>query len=267
MASPYVAPVFAGLIAGLVIRAAAMVEDRNRRFPTHPHGEVVHLFLGFVAATLGALAVPALLTGNYTAGVFLGLGTSQFHSVRGLEANSLLRADRGDLVPRGPTYADGIALAFEARNFLVLAVALAATSLGVFLGWILGGVLGTVLGLGGMLYLRPTPLRSIADFTVREGEGGRGDPDVTVRTHARSLRAVAILRTPAQQQAILHDLHAGLGARLNGQHGEPILPQMAYTEKGELAVLLWPLVTDSARILEVASRIPVLEAVAAPFRE
>jgi hypothetical protein len=271
MASPYVYASVAGIAVGMAVRGMSLLVDRRRQFPTHPHGEIVHLFLGFVAATLGALSVPAILTGNYTAGVFLGLGTSQFHTVRGLESSALHQYDRGDAVPRGPVYAEGIALAFEARNFLILAVALVTCGLSLWLGPRLGAPIGAVAGAWATLRFRPQPIGDLCDVgLVAEGaEPFSDDPAAgaaVLRYRGRGPRADAMLRTPAQRQAILHDLHAALGAELRDGQGHQRLPEARYGPQGDLYVRLWPLVKDPGRIVRVARAIPILEAIAAPLR-
>lgn len=358
----YVDQGLAGVIAAVLVRVVVMILDRRRQFPTHPHGEIVHLFLGFVAAVLGALAVPALAAANYTAGVFLGLGASQFHTVRGLESGALKNYDKGDAVPRGPVYIEGLALAFEARNFLIFGVALVTSTVGMLVTWPVGFAVGVVSGLLGARLFRTQALRSVCDVrlvaagvqddatasgfagdgaqeddasragppgrhdTVREGAEGEtarmsdpaaasddaahlgarapvaepaegegrqgiggprdrdsstGDPAVqsdspsdhifaarryTLAFEPRTPYGKAILRSPAQRQAILHHLHAALGSHLRDTHGHMRTPKARYTRDGVLLVDLWPVLEAGDRAVAVAEQVPVLEAIAAPLR-
>jgi len=351
----------AGVIAAVLVRVVVMILDRRRQFPTHPHGEIVHLFLGFVAAVLGALAVPALAAANYTAGVFLGLGASQFHTVRGLESGALKNYDKGDAVPRGPVYIEGLALAFEARNFLIFGVALVTSTVGMLVTWPVGFAVGVVSGLLGTRLFRTQALRSVCDIrlvaagvrddmvapagpadeegektvaarsgdrrdTEREGAEGAtarmsdpaaasddaahlgarapvvgpadvagergdwglrqrdsstGDPAAqsdspshylfaarryTLAFEPRTPYGKAILRSPAQRQAILHHLHAALGSHLRDTHGHMCTPKARYTQDGVLLVDLWPVLEAGDRAVAVAEQVPVLEAIAAPLR-
>jgi hypothetical protein len=267
----YVAQDLTGVTVGVLVRVLLMVRERGRPFPTYPHGQVVHLFLGFVAAVLGALALPALASGNYTAGVFLGLGASQFHAVRGLESAALRQYDREEAVPRGRVYAEGLALAFEARNFLLFGISLAASGLGMVLGWWQGGVVALVAGLAVAALVRPARLGDICQVTVEDGPFPPIPPSVEpaplrVRYRPRDPYAQAVLRSPAQRQAILHHLHAGLGSRLRNAQGDMDTPRPAYTPEGELVVELWPVLPFGPRVLQVAADVPVLESIAAPLR-
>lgn len=358
----YVDQGMAGVIAAMVVRIVVMVIDRRRQFPTHPNGEIVHLFLGFVSAVLGALAIPALMAANYTAGVFLGLGATQFHTVRGLESSALKNYDKGDAVPRGPVYIEGLALAFEARNFLIFGVALVTATVGMVLPWEVGLAVGIVAGMLASLLFRTQVLQSVCEVRVvdegmtdggeksesvgsgQEGRAGRhgartvlpadkgkisrmadsggatddtggegprtpfgtpklreseesaesdgspggrgrdsstGDPasqtDATTRHifpahrltlvfEPRSVYAKAILRSPAQRQAILHHLHAALGSHLRDTDGHMRTPKARYTDKGILLVDVWPILDVTERVVQVAEQVPLLEEIAAPLR-
>ena len=354
----YVAQGLAGVVAAMLVRIVVMWMDRRRQFPTHPNGEIVHLFLGFVSAVLGALAIPALAAANYTAGVFLGLGATQFHTVRGLESSALKNYDKGNAVPRGPVYIEGLALAFEARNFLIFGVALVTATVGMFVPWQIGFAVGVVVGILGSILLRPQVLRSVCEVHLvaegvtepgeaahegpshgREGrEAGGRPPDralaadqgkisrmadtagasddtsgertgmppgpakasgevqsdepgesrdvsmhdpaseadaptyhvfsarrFTLEFQPRTAYGKAILRSPAQRQAILHHLHAALGSHLKDTEGHMLTPKARYTDEGVLLVDLWPVLEVKDRALQVAEQVPLLEEIAAPL--
>lgn len=53
-----------GIVMGVVFGIAArltMLRTDYRQYPTYPHGKIIHLSLGVIAAGLGAVAVPSLL--------------------------------------------------------------------------------------------------------------------------------------------------------------------------------------------------------------
>lgn len=91
---------------------------------------------------MAAVAIPALLVKEYTAITFLVLCAQQFRDIRNMERETLLKLEDSQLVPRGADYIEGIAKVFEARNYLVMMVALVTTGgiiflevrAGVFLG-------------------------------------------------------------------------------------------------------------------------------------
>ncbi len=55
---------FGGIAAGFINRWILLRYD-YRHYPTYPHGHVTHLALGFIAASLGAVAIPAIAEPDY----------------------------------------------------------------------------------------------------------------------------------------------------------------------------------------------------------
>ncbi|MFC4769894.1 YIEGIA family protein [Effusibacillus consociatus] len=113
-----------GIIMGTAARFFSLKED-YRQYPTYPNGYLIHLVTGFVAASLGAVAVPAIMTKNFVAVTFLSLEIQQFRDVRKMERGSLKDLENTEYTQRGDAYIDGIAKTFEARNYFALLVALA----------------------------------------------------------------------------------------------------------------------------------------------
>jgi len=97
-----------------------MLRSDYRHYPTYPHGQLIHLALGFIAASLGAVAVPAIMKPDYTAVTFLVLAAQQFRDVRNMERENLSKLEETKLIRRGNDYIEGIARVFEARNYLVI---------------------------------------------------------------------------------------------------------------------------------------------------
>lgn len=127
----YTLPILFGVIVGTLTRIYMLRTD-YRQYPTYLHGKIIHIALGFIAAGLGTVAIPALLDKEYTAITFLALAASQFREVRNMERNTLTELDNYELVPRGKTYIEGIAIAFESRNYLVIFTSLISTFMYIF---------------------------------------------------------------------------------------------------------------------------------------
>jgi hypothetical protein len=121
-----------GIVAGIINRWLLLRSD-YRHYPTYPHGQLIHLALGFIAASLGAVAVPAIAKPDYVAVTFLVLAAQQFREVRNMERETLMKLEESKIISRGTAYIEGIARVFEARNYLVIMTAL-ATSAAVQLG-------------------------------------------------------------------------------------------------------------------------------------
>src|SRR5690606_18324202 len=125
------------------------------------------LSLGFIAAALGAIAPPAIATGDLAAASFLALAATQFREVRAVERESLVNMEATELVPRGAAYIEGLARVFEARNYLTMVTALAASLAGVIaVPWGPWWSLGVALAAG---------LVAVAAVPARMPGPGRGD--------------------------------------------------------------------------------------------
>jgi hypothetical protein len=115
--------ILTAILMGTLARILTIKED-YRQYPSYPNGYLIHLITGFIAASLGAVAIPALTTKNFVAVTFLALAIQQFRDVRKTEKESLKDLENTEYTPRGDAYIDGIAKTFESRNYFALIVAL-----------------------------------------------------------------------------------------------------------------------------------------------
>ncbi len=129
----YLPAIAAGLVLGFLARLYMLRVD-FRQYPSYPHGYASHLAFGFIAAALGAVAIPALLAEDFVAVTFLALAAQQFREVRNIERESLQKTEQTEIVPRGTGYIEGIAILFEARNYLAIFTALVVTGVYLLLG-------------------------------------------------------------------------------------------------------------------------------------
>ncbi|MEK4606775.1 MULTISPECIES: YIEGIA family protein [Geobacillus] len=123
IASEHLVLMITALVVGFFARLITIKED-YRQYPSYPNGYLIHLVTGFVAAALGAVTIPAIMTKNFVAVTFLALAIQQFRDVRRTERDSLKDLENTEFTPRGDAYIDGIAKTFEARNYFALVVAL-----------------------------------------------------------------------------------------------------------------------------------------------
>lgn len=272
--------VLIGIVFGIVSRLLMLRTD-YRQYPTYPHGRIIHISLGVIAAALGAVAVPALFNKDYTAITFLSLAAQQFRDVRKMERETLTKIDSMELVGRGSTYIEGIAMVFEGRNYLVIMTAL-LTSLFAILFNVFVGVLGGILSLLLVRYLRSG--KSVSHIATAEAASVRVDgPDLFVDDiyimnvglkanqsiiqergmgfilHPRNANAKVTLSNLGQRQAILFDLSTIMGVYRDD--GEPALVPMAKLDMkdGRLAIFLLPQEKNVEKALKVIQRVPILE--------
>lgn len=282
-----VPPVAAGVAAGTLARLVLLRRD-YRQFPSYPQGYTIHLSLGFIAAALGAIAPPAIATGDLAAASFLALAATQFREVRAVERESLVNMEATELVPRGAAYIEGIARVFEARNYLTMVTALAASLAGVIAvpwgpWWSLGvalaaGLLAVALvrglmsgqRIGDIAVVKPVPLEfdgpllTVAGVQImnvglpasRERYLNEG---LAVVIRPKDANARATLSNVGQRQAIAHEVAMLLGIKMDVDEPEftPIARQNPAT--GEVVMAIVPLLRDERALVQAVEYVPVLE--------
>lgn len=269
-----------GLTIGFINRIFMLKTD-YRQYPTHRHGKMIHLSLGFIAAGLGAVAVPAFMEENYTAITFLALAAQQFRDVRNMERQTLSKLDEVELVPRGTTYIEGIAMVFEGRNYLVIFSAF-VTSLAVAVtNWWIGILSGIVTIIVSRLFMSGESLKRISD--VKEAKVILDGPHLYVDDiyimniglkasqklimehgmgmiiEPKNQNSIATIANLGQRQAILHNLSIIMGVYRDS--GEPSLVPLSKRDinSGRLGVFFLPQIMNMKMAIEVVELVPILE--------
>lgn len=276
----YTLGVIVGLLFGIVSRITMLRTD-YRQYPTYPHGRIIHISLGVIAAGLGAVAVPSLLDKNYTAITFLSLAAQQFRDVRNMERNTLQKIDEMELVPRGGTYIEGIAMVFEGRNYLVIFTAFFCSLFCIVFGWMWGIAAGLAALLVAQWFKSGKSIRDAA--IIQSAEIRLEGPDLYVgdiyimnvglEENRRLIKehALGMILTPknnnfrvalanlGQRQAILHDLSTILGVYRDS--GEPSLVPLGKLDMkdGRLALFILPQDRDARKAVQVIELVPLLE--------
>ncbi|WP_407268710.1 YIEGIA family protein [Radiobacillus sp. PE A8.2] len=276
----YTFPILFGVVLGTIGRMVMLRTD-YRQYPTYLHGKIIHMSLGFIAAGLGAVAVPAIMEKEFTAVTFLTIAASQFREVRNMERNTLSELDDYELVPRGKTYIEGIAVAFEGRNYLVIFTSFIVTLS--YLVWNAG--LAIVAAIGCFFLIKKlmsgSTLKDIVDIQYNElhfdGAGLYVD-NIYIMNIGLPDRQAEILRygmgfilTPknfdvrstianlGQRQAILHDVSVTMGVFRDS--GTPALVPLIKRDldDGRIGVFILPQDKDIEKAVKVIGAVPVLE--------
>ena len=269
----YTAAIIWGIFMGFFDRLYLLCSD-YRSYPSYPHGYVIHLSLGAIAAALAAVK-------EYTAITFLVLCAQQFRDIRNMERETLLKLEDSQLVPRGADYIEGIAKVFEARNYLVMMVALVTTGGIIFLEVRAGVFLGILAIIASHILMSGQKIGEIAE--VREGRVSFDGPllmvdDIVImnvgekkaRTKILSEgvgliltgkddNGRAALNNLGQRQAILHDIAAIIGSK--AEIGEPSYTPMARknVDTGAIGIYFLPNERDIEGLIKAVKRTPLLE--------
>lgn len=276
----YTMPIVLGVAIGTITRIIMLRTD-YRQYPTYLHGKIIHVALGFIAASLGAVAVPAIMEMNFTAVTFLTVAATQFREVRNMERNTLSEIDGFELVSRGKAYIEGIAISFESRNYLVIFTAFVVTLFYLvwnvyiaFVGAVICMLISKVLQSG-------KTIKDIVDIQYVEphfdGAGLYVDNiyimniGVTKRQEdilkygmgfiltPKNLNVVNTIAHLGQRQAILHDVSVSLGVFRDS--GTPALTPLIKRDldDGRIGVFILPQVRDIEKAIHVIGAVPILE--------
>ncbi|WP_339227960.1 YIEGIA family protein [Oceanobacillus sp. FSL K6-2867] len=278
--SEYIFPILFGVVTGTLARILLLRTD-YRQYPTYLHGKIIHLSLGFISASLGALAVPALLEKEFTAVTLLTVAATQFRDVRNMERNTLTEMDSFELVTRGKTYIEGIAISFESRNYLVMFtgfltslsyilwnvfIAIIVAIVCFVLGHILmsGSVLEDIVKIdqaeisfdGAGLYVDNIYIMNIG-LPERKKEIMKYGMGFVVTP--KNMNAISTIGNLGQRQAIIHDVSVALGVFRDS--GTPALTPLIKRDldDGRLGVFILPQIRDVAVAKKVIGSVPVLE--------
>lgn len=276
----YTYPIIFGVIVGTLGRIYMLRTD-YRQYPTYLHGKIIHIALGFIAAGLGTVAIPSIMEEEFTAITFLTLAASQFREVRNMERNTLAQLDGYELVPRGSTYIEGIAVAFESRNYLVIFISFVTTfSYIVFNVWVAlvvafisiiisrrlmaGGKLKDIVEIeyfeprfeGAGLYIDNIYIMNIGLPKRQEEVLNYGMGFIIKPKNFNSRTTIANL---GQRQAILHDVSTALGVYRDS--GTPALVPLAKRDldDGRVGIFLLPQEKNIEKAIKIIGEVPTLE--------
>lgn len=278
--SNYVFPIIFGTAAGVVTRIIMLRTD-YRQYPSHLHGKIIHIALGLIAAGLGSIILPALLREEFTAVTFLTLAASQFRDVRNMERNTLTQLDSYELVSRGSTYIEGIAIAFESRNYIVIFTSLLTTAAYIFLSIWAALAVALICFFCAVKLMSGSTLKKIVDIHYHKPhfkDSGLYIDDIYIMNIGLPEKQELILKygmgfilTPknfnakttianlGQRQAILFDVSTVLGIYRDA--GEPSLSPLAKRDlkDGRVGVFVLPQMQEIEEAIRVIEEVPTLE--------
>lgn len=276
----YTYPILYGVIFGVTVRLYMLRTD-YRQYPTYLHGKIIHIALGFIAAGLGTVAVPSIMEEDFTAITFLTIAASQFRDVRNMERNTLTELDSYELVPRGKTYIEGIAVAFESRNYLVIFTSFLSTFAYLAINMWVGILVGIICLLICKKLMAGSRLKDIVEIEFVKPyfkDAGLYVDNIYIMNiglparqqeileygmgfilKPKTFNARATIANLGQRQAILHDVSTALG--IFRDSGTPALTPLAKRDlnDGRVGIFVLPQEKDVEKAIEIIGRVPTLE--------
>lgn len=266
-----------GTLMGTIARFYLLRVD-YRQYPSYPQGYTIHLTLGAIAAALGAVTVPAILSKDYSAITFIALAAQHFREVRKMERESLEKIEQDELVKRGQAYIEEISKKFEARNYVAMLTGLATTSVIYITKMLLLGIVAGLVILIIMNFITKTRnIESIAEVRpaqIRfEGPMLAVDNIILTNVGLKKARekllenALAVMIIPkddnarvtlsniGQRQAIIHDIVAILGIRQERDEPEFTPISKRDPDNGNVAIVAMVREPDIECMVEVVKKL------------
>ncbi|NMP21671.1 YIEGIA domain-containing protein [Sulfobacillus harzensis] len=275
-------PMIIGFCAGFISRILYLKSGRSH-YPGYPSGYISQVALAIIAALIGSSIIVSLLGKEFTAATFLTLAATQFRDVRSTERKTLEAEEKLILIPRGAGYIEGIAITYEARNFLAMLVALATSLVSEWTWWIgiIAGIVFIFLGemlmsgpnLGKLVDVEPAPVKFEKGTLLYAGpvmmmEVGLADSRERYEKYAlgvlltpRGPRGEAVLWNVAQRQAIAHEAAAAVGVQKDvGYPEQATLCRMAMPAgTGQAGLTIIPVEHNMEKLIRAIKKVPVLE--------
>ena len=284
---------FVAMIIGVISRLIMLNLDQ-KQYPSQPDILVSQIVLAFVASSLGALLIPALVDRSYTSITFLSLAAEQFRQVRNNRRDTLQSLEGTQLVPRGNSFIEEIARTYEIRNYMCIVTSFLTVSI----FYILDGefnvaenpalIISTVVGLIIAYILKKSLSRqsigdiaevSIVDISfvnesiLKVGSlqgitniGLKKDRErylkegvgIEIRPKNNSYINASILNNPGQRQVICYNLYSRLGVLR--ESNEPVFTPIPRKDPNTQAILIAfiPMEKNEQKVIEAVKSSPIL---------
>lgn len=276
-------PMIVGFIAGLLSRVISIKSGRSH-YPGYPSGYISQIALAIIAAIIGSSIIVSLVGKQFTAATFLTLAATQFRDVRSTERTTLEKEESLILVSRGAGYIEGIAITYEARNYLAMLIALVTSVSVEYLGVVVGAIVGIVAIIVGEIYMSGPHMGDMVDVEPGKIHFEKGTllyvGDVMMMEvglpHSRERylqEGIGVILTPkgprgqsalwnvSQRQAISHEVAAAVGAQKDVGYPEqtPLCRMDMPKGSGRAALSILPVEHDVEAVIKAIKKTPMLE--------
>jgi hypothetical protein len=278
------------MLIGIVCRGLVL-RVTDKQYPKRNNDYMEQIIISGLSASLGAIAFPALIDKEFSSLTFFAVAIQQFQELAQQERITIQNIDDSELVPKGSAYIEEIASTYEARSYISLFSALAASTTyiviarrydpGFFICLISAIIAGGIVGIIFRKYLKRNSIGDIADVVpakisfdgpnlmvndVYIANIGLEDTRKTyieqgfaVEIIPRDLGKFGVVNDIGQRNAILHNIYIHMG--INKDVDQPDILATTKTDLTNNTVLLpyIPLLKDMDEMMRVIKSTPILE--------
>ena len=282
----FIVALFIGILCrGLVLRVT------DKQYPSRPQDYLEQIIISGLSASLGAIALPALIDKEFSALTFFAVAIQQFQGLSQEERITIENIDNSEVVPKGSAYVEEIASTYESRSYISLFSALLASFIYIYfaraydLGFlpctVLAAIGGALVGLVFKRFLRRSSIGDIAEvveakitfdgpilnvngvFIDNIGlEASRDkylNQGIAIEIRPKNMKAYGVISDLGQRQAILHNIFIHFGINKDVDEKDLLATTKLDLNKNTVVVPYLPLVKDMDEIINVVKSTPILE--------
>lgn len=277
-------------VVGIACRALVL-RIVDKQYPSRPQDYLEQIIVSGLSASLGAVALPALMDKEFSALTFFAVAIQQYQGLAKQERITLENIDKAEIVRKGSGYVEEIASTYESRSYISLFSALASSitfillqkryNLNFFIITIAACIVGALVGLIFRRYLRRDSIGDIADVVpanisfdgpnlmvndifimnigLEETRKKYLKDGLAVKIVPRDLGKFGVVNDNGQREAILHNIFIHLG--INKDVDEVDILAITKTDlKDKIVVLPYiPILKDMNEMIRVIKSTPVIE--------
>ena len=281
---------FTAMIIGILSRFFVL-RVKDKQYPSRPQDYLEQIIVAGLAASLGAIALPALIDKEFSALTFLAVGIQQFQGLSNQEKITLENIDYEDMVEKGEPYIDNISTTYEVRSYVSLFASLVASIIYIYVARkysphmivciILATIGGCIVGMIFVMILRRNSIKDIGDvylakisfdgpvlkvndvymdnIGLKDTRKRYLEKAIAIEIVPKDLNGFGTLCDIGQQQAIMHNIYIQLGVD-NDVDEKDIFPIARINlEKKSLLIIMMPLYKDEIIFMKAAESAPILD--------
>ncbi|MBO3443286.1 YIEGIA family protein [Clostridium sp. CCUG 7971] len=278
------------LVIGILCRGFVL-RVTDRQYPSRPQDYLEQIIISGLSASLGAIALPALLDKEFSALTFFAVAIQQFQGLAQQERITLENIDNAELVPKGSAYVEEIATTYEARSYISLFSALAASVVYIVFArrydlgfWFCTGlaiIAGVIVGLIFKRYLRRSSIGDIADVVpakihfegsilkvndvvitnigLKDTKKRYLEKGLAIEIIPKSIGDFGIVNDLGQRDAIIHNIFIHMGIDKDVDEKDIITASRTDLDKMTVVLPYIPIKKDIDTMIAVIKSVPIIE--------
>lgn len=281
---------FTAMIIGTLCRFFVL-RVKDRQYPSRPQDYLEQIIISGLAASLGAIAIPALIDKEFSALTFLAVGIQQFQGLSSQEKITLENIENDDMVSKGKSLIEQISISYEIRSYVSLFSALLSSFIYIYLArkynasimtcTVFAVIAGCAIGLIFRRMIRIQSIKDIADIYgakitfdgpilkvndvymdnigLKDTRKKYLEQAIAIELVPKDISAYGTLCDLGQQEAIMHNIYIHMGV-INDVDEKDINPiARVDLDKKSLLIIMIPLLKDEIKFMQASQSTPILD--------